>query len=77
MNETEARAEIREASHKAMIRHLDGTPNDDLRELIERWRENAGQYGLHETDTFNARCETWETAAKQLEQALEDAELGE
>ncbi|USZ73754.1 hypothetical protein [Natronosalvus halobius] len=43
------------------------TANDDLQDLIDEWLEYASQYGHHQTDTFNARCETWESAADQLE----------
>jgi len=32
------KSDLKKASHKAMIRHLDGTPNDELRELIEDYR---------------------------------------
>ena len=47
---------------------------NDLRELVDKWRAYASLYDPARTDTFNARCETWESAADQLEEVLDENE---
>jgi len=60
----------------ARIQKLEERQNDmihkaELRELIDQWRSYARQYGSHQRDTFNARCETYDTCADELEELLE------
>ena len=52
MSDKGYRKEMQEASDNAMIRHLDGTPNDELRELVRDYRVDIGRvedgdYGEH------------------------------
>jgi hypothetical protein len=52
MSDKDHRDKIQEASDNAMIRHLDGTPNDELRELVRDFRVDIdgiedGDYDEH------------------------------
>lgn len=43
MSDKDHRDWIQEASDNAMIQHLDGTPNDELRELVRDYRVDIGR----------------------------------
>lgn len=78
MSNEEYSEEIRGASHKAMIRHLDGTPNDELRELIADYREDVnrvqeGDYdGLMSQARKEGFLEGMATVCNALEYLIED-----
>lgn len=44
-----------------------------LHDLLDEFRERANAYQMAPTDTYEARRETWERAADELEEALDDA----
>jgi hypothetical protein len=70
--------EIRDAAHKAMVRHLDGTPNDELRELIEDYRTDMDRVqdgdfdGLMSQARREGFLEGMATVCNALEHLIED-----
>lgn len=51
---------------------IDRPTRDALDELRDEWRTYASQYGTHQKETFNARCETYANCADELEEVLQD-----
>lgn len=45
-------------------------PITDPEELVEEWRSLASMAGMHQRETFNARCEIYAKCADELEEAI-------
>jgi hypothetical protein len=48
------------------------TDREALEALVETWRANASQSSMMQSDSFNARCETYAKCADELEEVLEE-----
>ena len=42
----------------------------ELEGLVDEWEQIASEKALHHKETFNARCDTYHKAAKELERVL-------
>jgi len=73
MSDKDFEKEIRQASHDAMIQHLNGTPDRQLLELIEGWREKSEHTEVFKPQAARGMELVYKKCAEQLEDVISTA----